>query len=438
MQTLRDKGFACSLETYNATDAFIGSLPGHGAANLRRPLLSSRNVAHLFPTTTPWPGDPHCQSSLFPEKSPPLLYARGRGATPFTVNLHQGDVGHTLVVGATGAGKSVLVGLLALSFLRYADSRVFLFDVGRSHCIPTLAAGGNWYDFATTKALQPLRHVGDTIDRMWALDFLETVWELAGALTNPSVRRELGRALHLLAHANSDDRTLTALYVSLPAKLQETLEPYTVKGPYGRLLDGSSPVSAAGRIQCWELSEVLALGDAAAVPLLLTLFRSVERSLDGAPTLIVVEEAWAALLRSAFARRLEEWLLTLRKRNAALVIVAHSPAQIRALENRAILTESCPTKIVLPNPEAATDDNAPVYRALGLGSREIDIVARALRRREYYFKSPSGSRLFDLNLGPVAHALLLPIPGMSVEESTAHKKDLITRYGSAFIDHLMQ
>ena len=438
LQTLRDQGFACTLETYNATDAFIGSLPGHGSANLRRPLLSSRNVAHLFPTTTPWSGAATCPSSLFPANSPPLLYARAKGATPFRVNLHHHDVGHTLVVGATGAGKSVLVGMLALSFLRYANSRVFVFDVGRSHATATLAAKGQWIDFEqdSEKALQPLRHLDSQVDRLWALSWLETIYDCANAPLDPADRVELGRVLDRMVHSDPDGRTLTTLHLSLPGRLQEVLEPYTVKGAYGRLLDGVSESAPDSRMQSVELSSVLPLGDALVAPLLLALFRQIERSLDGAPTLIVIEEAWAALLRSTFARRMQQWLLTLRKHNAALLVVAHSVSQIQALPNSAILTESCITKIVLPNADAAVEENRAVYRALGFGAREIDIIAQAQRRRDYYFRNPDGSRLFELNLGTVARSLLMPLPNMAVKASASYLKDLMQRHGEAFLDHL--
>ena len=441
MQAIRDQGFACSLETINATDAFLGSLPGHGSYNLRRPLLSSQNACHLFPTTTPWPGETFNPSGLFPKDSPPLVYARTGGSTPFRVSLHQGDVGHTLVVGATGAGKSVLVGMLAMSWLRYAGSRVFIFDVGRSHLIPTLAAGGRHYDLAgggDAFALQPLRHIDEESDRIWALFWLETICELCGYDLQPDDRRELGHALDLLAQAPLEQRTLTALYVSLPRRLQEVLEPYTVKGAFGRLLDGSGDSISAdeGRMHTFELSEVIQFRDQLVVPLLLHLFRRIERSLDGSPTLIVIEEAWAALMRSAFAQRVQQWLLTLRKHNASVVLVAHSPAQLRELPNAAMLTESCPTKIILPNPEARHPDQAEVYRILGLNTREIEIVATATRKRDYYYKSTSGSRLFDLNLGPVALTLLAPLPDQTVQQSAARLQTLIQRYGEDFLEHL--
>ena len=438
LQTLRDQGFTCSLETINATDAFIGSLPGHGYANLRRPLVSSRNVAHLFPTTTPWPGERSCPSSLFPRKSPPLLYARACGATPFCVNLHHGDVGHTLVVGATGAGKSVLAGFLTLSFLRYKNSRVFVFDIGRSHQVLTAAAGGLHKELGTdgAGALQPLAKLDDESDRMWALSWLETLFDLCHTTLSSTDRLGIINALNLLSQSPPSQRTLTALHLCLPRNLQDTIEPYTVKGAYGQLLDGTTTPESPARLNTFELSGILPLGDTVVVPLLLTLFRQVEQTLDGTPTIIVIEEAWAALLRSTFSARIRQWLLTLRKHNAAVVLIAHSAGQLRALPNAANITESCPTRIILPNPEARVAEHAEVYRFLGLHAREIDIIATAQRRKDYYFTSPDGSRLFELNLGPTARSLLMPLPNRSVQQSARDLSALIRQHGENFLDHL--
>ncbi len=434
MQVFRDYGLPCTLESINATDAFIGTLPGHGAANLRRPLVSSTNASHLFPVTTPWAGEETCPSSLFPAESPPLLYARACGATPFRVNLHQGDVGHTLVVGATGAGKSVLVGCLALSFLRYARSRVFVFDVGGSHAVPTMAAGGVHHDFMKegTPALQPLLFLDSDTARARALAWLESLC----AVSDARARQDLAQAVDLVSGLPEQERTLTALYLTLPPSLQAALEPYTVRGPFGMLLDGNSAKLADARMQTYELGGVSKMSEAIVAPLLLTLFAMIERSLTGDPVLIVVEEAWSALLRPEFAQQLQEWLLTLRKRNASVVVVAHSAAQLRTLPNATLLTESCPTRIVLPNPEARTEESAAVYRFLGFTTRELDIIAEAQPRREYYYRCATGSRLFELDLGPVARMLLIPLPGMSTRTSRNKVLSLMRRRGGDFLNHL--
>src|SRR4030095_8297864 len=77
---------------------------------------------------------------------PPLVVTRTEGATPFRLVTHVGDVGHTLVVGPTGVGKSVLLATLVLPFRRYARSQIFLFDKGYSARATILGLQGEHYD----------------------------------------------------------------------------------------------------------------------------------------------------------------------------------------------------------------------------------------------------------------------------------------------------
>ncbi len=139
---IQGRDFTVMAETVNAVDAWLGSLPGHVYANVRQPPVSTLNLAHMIPLSAVWAGperDDHFDA-------PPLLYGKTEGATPFRFALHVGDVGHTLVVGPTGAGKSVLLALMALQFRRYPGSQVFAFDFGGSIRAAALAMGGDWHD----------------------------------------------------------------------------------------------------------------------------------------------------------------------------------------------------------------------------------------------------------------------------------------------------
>jgi type IV secretion system protein VirB4 len=171
------------------------------------------------------------------------------------------------------------------------------------------------------------------------------------------------------------------------------------------------------------------LDDRVALPVLLYLFRRIEQRLDGRPTLIVIDEAWMALMHSLFGARVNQWLLQLRKQNAAVVLATQSPAQLAQLAHRHTIIESCLTKIYLPNAEATTPAQAPLYRELGLNAREIGILGQATPKRHYYLKSPRGSRLFELGLGPLAQTFLTAAPGQSMEESRRACEALIDAHG---------
>jgi type IV secretion system protein VirB4 len=119
-KVVRGRDFACIAETLNAIEAWLGSLPGNPYANVRQPPFSTLNLAHVMPVSAVWAGqeeDAHL-------KGPPLFHARTQGSTPFRFALHVGDVGHALVVGPTGAGKSVLLAFMALQFRRYPGARI--------------------------------------------------------------------------------------------------------------------------------------------------------------------------------------------------------------------------------------------------------------------------------------------------------------------------
>ncbi len=132
------RGFVTIRETLNAVEAWLGSLPGNPYANVRQPIVHTLNLAHMMPVSAVWAG-PERNAHL---NAPPLMMAETRGSTPFRLDLHVGDVGHTLIVGPTGAGKSVLLSLLALQFRRFIGAQVILFDRGRSARAATLAMGG--------------------------------------------------------------------------------------------------------------------------------------------------------------------------------------------------------------------------------------------------------------------------------------------------------
>ena len=195
-QVIDSQGLVSQIEHFGAVEAWLGSLPGHPYADVRRPMVSSLNLCDLLPISAVWSGprfNPHLDA-------PVLLHTRTQGSTPFRLSLHQGDVGHTMIVGPTGAGKSTLLNILAAQWRRYPNSQVYFFDKGGSSRALTLAVSGDFYhlgahledadrpDRSTTDAtnglvdpdsstssgnrgglaLQPLGRVDQENDRQWA------------------------------------------------------------------------------------------------------------------------------------------------------------------------------------------------------------------------------------------------------------------------------
>ncbi len=407
-KVIQGRDFTAMIETVNAVDAWLGSLPGHAYANVRQPPISTLNLAHMIPLSAVWAGperDEHFDA-------PPLLYGRTEGSTPFRLSLHVGDVGHTLVVGPTGAGKSVLLALMALQFRRYENAQVFAFDFGGSIRAAALAMGGDWHDLGggltegsdTSVSLQPLARIHDTYERAWAGDWIAAILMREGVLITPEAKEHIWTALTSLASAPVEERTITGLSVLLQSNdLKQALRPYCVGGAYGRLLDAEAEQLGRAAVQAFEIEGLVGTGAAPAV--LAYLFHRIGDRLDGRPTLLIIDEGWLALDDEGFASQLREWLKTLRKKNASVIFATQSLSDIDGSNIAPAIIESCPTRLLLPNERAIEPQITAIYRRFGLNDRQIEILARATPKRDYYCQSRRGNRLFELGLSEVGLAL---------------------------------
>jgi type IV secretion system protein VirB4 len=395
-------------ETVNAIEAWLGSLPGHVYANVRQPPISTLNLAHMIPLSAVWAG-PLTDSHF---GAPPLFFAKTEGSTPFRFSLHVGDVGHTLIVGPTGAGKSVLLALMALQFRRYRESQIFIFDFGGSARAATLAIGGDWNDLGGSLAedaidpvaLQPLARINEVAERAWAAEWIAAILARENVTVTPEVKEHLWSALSSLASAPIDERTLTGLSVLVQSNaLKRALQPFCLGGPHGRLLDAEAEFLGEADVQTFETEGLI--GSSAAPAVLAYLFHRIEGRLIGTPSLIIIDEGWLALDDKGFASQLREWLKTLRKKNASVVFATQSLADIETSPIAPAIVESCLTRLFLPNERALEPQITAIYRRFGLNDRQIEIVARATPKRDYYCQSRRGNRLFELGLGPLALAL---------------------------------
>ena len=397
------RGFVTIRESFNAVETWLGSLPGNVYANVRQPIIHTLNLVHIMPISSVWAG-PNWNDHL---DQPPLLYGATRGSTPFRLNLHVGDVGHTMIVGPTGAGKSVLLAMLALQFRRYDNSQVFIFDKGRSARAAGLMMNGTALDLCIGSGLafQPLSDIDDAATRAFARDWVLALIVHEGIAVDPSIKDQVWTGLTSLASAPRVERTLTGLSLLLQSnQLRQALQPYTLEGPWGNLLDGKEDKLSFADVMHFEL-EGLMETKGLVLPVLTYLFHKLEARFDGRPSLLILDEAWLFLDSPLFATRIREWLKTLRKKNVAVVFATQSLADIASSSIAPAIIESCPTRIYLPNDRAIETQTREIYERFGLNQKQIEIIARATPKQDYYAQTARGNRLFELDLGPLALAI---------------------------------
>ena len=323
------------------------------------------------------------------------------GATPFRLNLHVGDVGHTMIVGPTGAGKSVLLATLAAQWLRYPGRAGLSLRQRPLRARDLLGLGGDFFDLGEEDALglQPLAGVDDEDERAWALDWMSGF--VAARQCPGHARTEQlnsGARSKSWAHARREDRTLTlfsALVQDAPSAQRLRLHPSRPPRPAPRRRQSTPRL---WRVQAFEMDDLMRR-PAAAGAVLGALFHVLERRFDGSPTLLVLDEAWLFLKDAFFAAQIQDWLKTLRKKNVAVVFASQELADVEASPIASTIIEACLTRIFLPNDRAREPRSRAFYEALGLNARQIDLIANATPKRDYYFVSRDGARLFELGLG---------------------------------------
>ncbi len=429
---LEQSGFSCIKEDVNAFDAWLGTVPGHGSCNVRRLFINSVNLAHMLPLQTIWAGSPYSSSSsLLPPKSPPVFYAATTGKTPFRFNLDVADVGHQVVLGPTGAGKSTYLGFLIAQFLRYERAQIFVFDKDYSHKALTFALDGNHYDIGNAAELSfcPLADLSTDTKKVRAEQFIEDLVSLQNVAITPDVRHAIHAAIESLANTtHADSRNLTVFRSEVQnEQVRSAIQYYTIEGQI-KLLDATQDGMQAGYLQTFEMGWLLSQKQEIYLPVLRYIFDQIESRLDETngktPTLIVLEEAWLYIAHEVFAKKLKDWLKTLRKKNARVVFATQSladlydPSTKSLTATTAAIMESCPTKIYLPNPSMESEIKE-LYSRIGLSEQQLEIITQqAQPKRHYYVVTPEGNRLIDFGFSDIK-AVALAFIGLSKSQSTA-------------------
>ncbi len=289
--------------------------------------------------------------------------------------------------------------------------RVFSFDKGRSLETLTRAVGGSHYNIgdedntASGLSFAPMQLIQNTSDRAWALSWVEAVMELNGLKVTPQQRNEIETAIK--NNAAEQSYSLSDLSNTLQdVEMREVLKAYTIDGSMGYLLDAEQDSLSFSRFTCFEIEELMNLPEKYALPIMLYLFRRIEKALTGDPAVLFLDEAWIMLGHPVFREKIREWLKVLRKKNCLVLLATQSLSDAANSGILDVLNESCPTKIYLPNAHAREEDASELYRRMGLNARQIEILATAIPKRQYYYTSPYGRRLFELALDPLTLAFV--------------------------------
>ena len=403
LQILNNMNFAGFVESDNSMEAWRGTLPGCPKCNIRRPSISSANFCHLAPITAMWSGDKNNETL----KGPVLLYTDSTGYTPFRLSLHVGGVGHTLIVGPSGSGKSVLLNTLEANFLKYPNANVFIFDKAASSRALTYGMGGHFYNLAaegnSDLSFQPLANIDDEREIKWAKEWIMAYLIQRNVKVTPKEDILVWNALQSLKVLPKDQRTLTVFNEMVQSQeIRQAMQALTMKGSFGKLFDNNVDFAGKGNWRVFEMETLMGI-PSIVPPTLDYLFHQIETIIRHAtgPSLIVLDECWLFLDNEVFQNKLKEYFKDMRKKNTSIWIATQQLSDIASKPNLLdTVNDQCKNKIFLPNVNARSDANAKLYQIFNCNERQIDIISSMTPKRDYYYSSEKGNRLFQLALQP--------------------------------------
>ena len=406
-------GFTCLDDKLNVKDAYFGAMPANIKQNIRKSPMNSESLGYMLPISSVFEGlkwDERINApNLFDTISNDRIFHFN--------NKVDKDVGHTLIIGPTGKGKSVMLGTIVLNFMKYesvylddrknfqkSGSQVFIFDKGASSKVLTMASGGKFYDLDSENhmAFQPLRNIDKTRDLEFAMDWVMGLIEqedehLARDVEN---RKEVYDGLLSLSKMEEPKkRTITNLVKLIQApKLKEALRVYSQEGIYGSYFDNNDDVMEDANFMTFEMGKIMEKPKVL-LPVLEYLFHRIETEKLGKdiPTLVVLDECWVFLRHERMKAKIEEWLKVLRKANASVVFATQSLSDIEKSSIATTIKDACMTQIFLPN-ENALSTHSKIYEGYNLSQVAIATIDRAYGQRQYLYNSKYGTRLFELNL----------------------------------------
>ena len=428
-QVVRSCGFATKEETFNNVEAWCGMMAGNVYSNIRRPLISTRNMSNIIPLSSAWQGMSFNDFTLETcGSSVPLLTCSTSYGTPFFLNLNVRDVGHTFVFGPTGAGKSTLLALLMAQATKYKDANIVCIDKQLSSRAFMVAAGGVYVEPGKDKvAFQPLSELlnpnecTETEYReslMWCQQFIECLILQQNIEITPQMSKAISEALLIISEKPSDMRDLTSFQGCVSYRnpengdntIRTALDPYCRGGAFGSVFDADKTTLNLSKLMTIEMGSLMRLSEKAVAPALMYIFRYLEKLWTvphGAKqplTFLFLDEAWLYLQHPVFAGFIQEWLRTLRKKKVFCIFATQEVSAASKSSLRDTIVQQCLTKIYLADESAIS--LAESYKDFGLTDSEIVALSEATMKRDYYFKNPNGSRMFTLDLDAFQLALI--------------------------------
>ena len=413
-------------ESYNQLNAYFATVPGNYALNLRRLYLLNSNYADLSFLFTILPGETR-NAHLGAEY---LAVLETDNSTPYFLNLHNGEVAHTLILGMTGSGKSYFCNFLLQNAQKYAP-QTYIFDIGGSFQSLTTIFGGSYLNVgqdARDFTINPFSLAPTKENTQFLFSFFRVLIEGNGQRYRMDFKEErrLWDAIERIYVLEPEQRTVSSLG-NIIGELKERLHRWTKAGQYGFLFDNAEDTLSFSQFQTFNFA---GWGDAPEVlePLLFYVLHRASNEIADPKKLatfkmFLLDEAWLFIKNETIRNYIVSAQKTWRKHNAAMILATQSIKELEESGMLQIVSESCPTKIFLANPEM---DRSLYREAFHLNDTELDLIAGLVPPGQMLIRKAQTSKKVQLNVDSVSHWT-----ATNNARDNLKKRDYFERFGIA-------
>ncbi len=411
---LSDAGIKWAREDTGALSALFAQLPANFNLRPRPSDINSLNFSafspfHNFPigrlTGNQW-GDA-------------VMMFKTSAQSPYFFNFHQTevienkidknhrDLANTMIIGSSGAGKTVLEMMLLSQATKFDDpenpATFILFDKDYGCSIGVRALGGNYYPIKnkTPTGFAPMKMEATTANISFLDSFLKKlVYHPAQPLT-PQQEKEIIEAVEMVVDMPKEKRSLAAILQYLdqtdPNGIATRLAKWCKGGANGWLFDNDEETFTldGSNIFAFDVTDFID-NDEINTPVSMYLFHKIEDLIDGRRLVIFLDEFWKLLNDPYFEDLVENKLKTIRKQNGFVVPITQSPQDALKSKISHSLIEQTATMIFLPNMKASRSDYVDGFK---LTNREFELIKSFDEKsRKFLIKQGQNSVVAELNL----------------------------------------
>src|SRR5256712_1042501 len=392
-------------EKYNLLNAFLATVPGNYAFNLRSLYLMNSNYADYSFLFTLHCGEPQ-NRHLHQEY---LAVLETNHHTPYFLNLHHRDVAHTMILGRTGAGKSFLLNFLITNLQKY-DPWSFIFDLGGSFESLTQLFGGSYVRVGINSPdirINPFSLPPSKQNLDFLALFVKVLLQGAAPIElDPTEERDLYQQIENLYSVDPALRTLGVLANTLGHRLADRLARWSQGGQFGFLFDNSEDTISFSRFQCFDFQRMSQYPEILEPLLFYILHRAnsviADQEISTTFKAFFIDEAWVFLKNPSIQRYVVEALKTWRKANAAMILSTQSLDELRRSDVLDVIIESCPTKLFLANPDM---DRELYGRQFHLNENEVELISALIPKQQFLIKTPELAKVANLMVDPKSYWL---------------------------------